>query len=116
MPVDKPELFDKARAGFGNSLLFETTRVALRELGFRARAAIHSSQLGLILALIHAVLTLSAAEAGSAGDIMARFAAAHRGVARGERGRMIDAAVVGRATETLARATDSCLRSKLNTA
>lgn len=87
---------------------FETTSAALRDLGFRSRTAIHPSQ----LALIHAAFTPSAGEVESARDIVARFATASGGVALDERGRMIDAAVVRRAEETLARAADAHVRSE----
>lgn len=87
---------------------FETTSAVLRDLGFRSRTAIHPSQ----LALIHATFTPSAGEEESAGDIVARFALASGGVTLDERGRMIDAAVVRRAEETLARAADARLRSE----
>jgi citrate lyase subunit beta/citryl-CoA lyase len=87
--------------------LFEATSAALRDLGFRSRTAIHPSQ----LALIHAAFTPSLQEVESATDITSRFAVASGGVALDERGRMIDAAVVRRASEILARDLDSRRRS-----
>lgn len=90
---------------------FETTSAALRDLGFRSRTAIHPSQ----LAIIHAAFTPSVDDLKSAGDIVARFLAASGGVALDERGRMIDAAVVRRAEETLARAAGSVHRSDFRT-
>jgi citrate lyase subunit beta/citryl-CoA lyase len=87
---------------------FETTSAVLRDLGFRSRTAIHPSQ----LAIIHAAFTPSAHDVESAGDTVARFAAASSGVAVDERGRMIDAAVMRHAEETLARAADARRRSE----
>jgi citrate lyase subunit beta/citryl-CoA lyase len=91
--------------------LFEATSAALRDLGFRSRTAIHPSQ----LALIHAAFTPSVQEVESAMDITERFAAASGGVALDERGRMIDAAVVRRAKETLSRDADARSRSEKRT-
>lgn len=71
----------------------------LRDLGFRSRTAIHPSQ----IAVIHDVFTPSAQDAASARDVIDRFGAAGGGVALDAAGRMIDAAVVRGAHETLER-------------
>lgn len=72
----------------------------LQALGFRSRTAIHPSQ----LSVIHDVFTPSAGEVEAARDVMERFRQAGGGVAVDQRGRMIDAAVVRSAEETLQRA------------
>ncbi|WP_244930467.1 CoA ester lyase [Nocardioides sp. W7] len=77
----------------------ESTRLAL-DLGFRSRTAIHPGQ----VPVIHDVLTPSAEEAEAARDVVRRFAAADGGVTTDAAGRLIDAAVVRGARETLARA------------
>lgn len=69
------------------------------ELGFRSRTAIHPSQ----VAVIHDVLTPTADAAEAARDVVRRFEAADRGVTTDASGRLIDAAVVRAARETLAR-------------
>lgn len=76
---------------------FKTTGEQLLRQGFRARTAIHPAQ----ISVIHAVFTPSREELAAARDLLDRFAAAHGGVAVDARGRMIDAAVVRSARETV---------------
>lgn len=78
----------------------ETTR-QLRDLGFRSRTAIHPTQ----VPVIQAVLTPTAESVADARSVLRRFEAAEGGVTTDEQGRLIDAAVVREARETLARAT-----------
>jgi citrate lyase subunit beta/citryl-CoA lyase len=78
---------------------FQTTTRELFELGFRSRTAIHPSQ----VPVIHSVLTPGPEEISAASDVVARFEAADRGVATDREGRLIDAAVVREAHETLSR-------------
>lgn len=80
---------------------FEESTRDLFDLGFRSRTAIHPAQ----LPVIHDVLTPDAEEVAAARDVVARFEAAAGGVTTDAQGRMIDAAVVREAQETLARAT-----------
>lgn len=77
----------------------ESTRLAL-DLGFRSRTAIHPGQ----VPVIHDVLTPGPQEIEAARDVVRRFEAADGGVTTDARGRLIDAAVVRGARETLARA------------
>lgn len=75
----------------------------LADLGFRARSAIHPAQ----VAVINEVLTPPADEVAQAQRLVKRFeasVAAGSGATTGEDGRMIDAAVIRSARETLARA------------
>ena len=76
----------------------ESTRLAL-DLGFRSRTAIHPAQ----VPVIHEVLTPTAEDVAAARDVVARFEAAGGGVTTDASGRLIDAAVVRSARETLAR-------------
>lgn len=76
----------------------ESTR-ALLALGFRSRTAIHPAQ----VPVIHAVLTPTQEQVASAEDVVRRFEAAGGGVTTDRSGRLIDAAVVREARETLAR-------------
>lgn len=78
----------------------ESTRLAL-DLGFRSRTAIHPAQ----VPVIHDVLTPTPDEVAAARDVVRRFDAARGGVTTDASGRLIDAAVVRGAHETLARAT-----------
>jgi citrate lyase subunit beta/citryl-CoA lyase len=77
----------------------ESTRL-MRDLGFRSRTAIHPRQ----VPVIHQVLTPDPESVATAGSVIARFDAAGGGVTTDEHGRLIDAAVVREAQETLARA------------
>ncbi|WP_435741899.1 HpcH/HpaI aldolase/citrate lyase family protein [Nocardioides sp. SYSU DS0663] len=77
----------------------ETTRL-LQDLGFRSRTAIHPAQ----VAVINDVLTPAEEAVAAARDVVERFEATGGGVTTDERGRLIDAAVVRGAQETLARA------------
>ncbi len=76
----------------------ETTRQML-DLGFRSRTAIHPGQ----ISVIHDVFTPDPEAVSAAEDVMARFAAADGGVTTDAAGRLIDAAVVREAAETLSR-------------
>jgi citrate lyase subunit beta/citryl-CoA lyase len=77
----------------------ESTR-HLHDLGFRSRTAVHPLQ----VPVIHEVLTPDQAAVEAARDILARFERAGGGVTTDERGRLIDAAVVREARETMSRA------------
>ena len=81
---------------------FEESSRKMQELGFRSRTAVHPGQ----IAIIHRVFTPGADEVASARDIIARFRQAQGGVAVDSTGRMIDAAVVRGAEETLHRSAD----------
>jgi citrate lyase subunit beta/citryl-CoA lyase len=72
----------------------------LFDLGFRSRTAIHPGQ----VPVIHEVFTPSTADVSAAADVVARFEAASSGVTTDAAGRLIDAAVVRGALETIARA------------
>ena len=78
---------------------FARTTRHLRDLGFRSRTAIHPGQ----VPVIHEVLTPDAAEVARADDVLRRFAAAAGGVTTDADGRLIDAAVVRGARETMSR-------------
>ena len=78
----------------------ETTRL-LHDLGFRSRTAIHPAQ----VPVIHEVLTPTDEDVAAARDVVSRFETAQGGVTTDDQGRLIDAAVVREARETLARAT-----------
>lgn len=71
----------------------------LHDLGFRSRTAIHPTQ----VPIIQRVFTPSAEDLASAWEIVDSFQAAHGGLAVDRRGRLIDAAVVRGAEETLQR-------------
>jgi citrate lyase subunit beta/citryl-CoA lyase len=79
----------------------ESTREML-ELGFRSRTAIHPAQ----VPVIHEVLTPTATQVDAARDVVRRFEDAGCGVTTDAAGRLIDAAVVREARETLARHAD----------
>jgi len=84
--------------------LEDSTR-ALLALGFRARTAIHPAQ----VPVINSVFTPSETEIARARSLVEALAAAERsgsGVAIGDDGTMIDAAVARSAQEVLARASD----------
>ncbi|MQA60232.1 MAG: CoA ester lyase [Actinophytocola sp.] len=76
----------------------QTTRI-LHNLGFRSRTAIHPAQ----VPVIHDVVTPTDEAITEAMSVVNRFEAAERGVTTDELGRLIDAAVVREARETLAR-------------
>lgn len=69
----------------------------LRDLGFRSRTAVHPGQ----VAVIHDVLTPGDSEMAAACDVLSRFEAAQGGVTTDADGRLIDAAVVRSARETV---------------
>ena len=77
----------------------ESTRL-MQDLGFRSRTAVHPAQ----VSVVNDVLTPTPEAVAAARGVVARFAAAGGGVTTDERGRLIDAAVVRQAQETLARA------------
>lgn len=79
---------------------FASTSRALLGLGFRSRTAIHPAQ----VPVINELFAPTAAEVAAARDVLARFAEAAEGVTVDAKGRLIDAAVVRGARETLARA------------
>lgn len=85
---------------------FRATTRALSGIGFRSRTAIHPTQ----VPVIHEVLTPSPEAVSEAQAVVDKFERAHGGVTTDDRGRLIDAAVVRGALETLsqaARATSS---------
>lgn len=77
----------------------ESTRLML-ELGFRSRTAIHPSQVDVI----HEMLTPTVDDLREARDVLERFDTAGGGITTDLDGRLIDAAVVRAARETLSRA------------
>lgn len=83
----------------------ESTR-HMHDLGYRSRTAIHPAQ----VPVIHEVLTPTDAAVAAAEALVARFDAAGGGVATDEEGRLVDAAVVREARETLARGTPDARR------
>lgn len=85
---------------FRNLSAFERSGVHLRNLGFRSRTAIHPSQ----VPVINTVFTPDAEEIAAAQELLSRFSAEGGGVAVDAAGRMIDAAVIRAARETLERA------------
>lgn len=78
---------------------FEETTRHLLDLGFRSRTAIHPSQLDVI----HTVATPSAESIEAAQAVLDQFERAEGGITLDARGRLIDAAVVREATETMGR-------------
>lgn len=80
--------------------LFEETGRKFLELGFRSRTAIHPSQLDII----HRTFTPDPAAVAAARELLDRFTGEGEGVVVDGNGRMIDAAVVRSARETLGRA------------
>ncbi len=78
---------------------FAETSRELFDLGFRSRTAIHPGQ----VPVINEVFSPDADAVAAATDVMARFEAAEGGVTTDASGRLIDAAVVRSARETLSR-------------
>lgn len=78
---------------------FEESTRHLLDLGFRSRTAIHPSQIDVI----HDVASPSPETLGEAQLIVDQFAQSKGGVTLDARGRLIDAAVVREAIETLGR-------------
>lgn len=78
---------------------FRRTTREMVDLGFRSRTAIHPAQ----VPVIHEVLSPDDGEVAAATDVLDRFAAAAGGVTLDDAGRLIDAAVIRAAEETLAR-------------
>lgn len=72
----------------------------LHDLGFRSRTAIHPAQVDVV----NEVFSPTEEAVAAARDVVARFEAAAGGVTTDAEGRLIDAAVVRGARETLARA------------
>lgn len=79
--------------------LFAETSRALLDLGFRSRTAVHPRQ----VAVINEVFSPTAESVAAAEDVVARFEAAQGGVTTDASGRLVDAAVVRSARETLLR-------------
>lgn len=71
----------------------------LLDLGFRSRSAIHPAQ----VSVINEVFSPDPASVEAARDVLERFESAAGGVTTDARGRLIDAAVVRAARETLGR-------------
>jgi citrate lyase subunit beta/citryl-CoA lyase len=84
---------------FRDLAAFEESTRHLLDLGFRSRTAIHPAQLDVI----HAVATPSDDDVQQAQAIVDLFARSHGGITLDARGRLIDAAVVREAHETLGR-------------
>ncbi|MCC3273298.1 CoA ester lyase [Arthrobacter zhangbolii] len=80
--------------------LFERTGRHLHDLGFRSRTAIHPSQ----VELIHKTFTPDDAALAAARELVGRFDGQGGGVGVDSEGRLIDAAVIRSARETLGRA------------
>lgn len=78
---------------------FRASTRQMLALGFRSRTAIHPNQ----VPVIHEVFTPSQADVDAAMDVIARFQHARGGVATDATGRLIDAAVVRSARETVSR-------------
>ncbi len=78
---------------------FAQTSRELFDLGFRSRTAIHPGQ----VPVINEVFSPDTDAVAAAQDVMARFEAAAGGVTTDASGRLIDAAVVRSARETLSR-------------
>ncbi|MEV0068373.1 MULTISPECIES: CoA ester lyase [unclassified Amycolatopsis] len=81
---------------------FRRTTRELADLGFRSRTAIHPAQ----VPVIHEVLAPTAEAVAAARDVLDRFSAAQGGVTLDAAGRLIDAAVIRSARETLGRRRD----------
>ncbi|MCF8590016.1 aldolase/citrate lyase family protein [Gordonia sp. HY366] len=79
---------------------FERSTRELVDLGFRSRTAIHPGQ----VPVIHHVLAPDDGQIATAQDVLDRFNAANGGVTVDANGRLIDAAVIRAARETLQRA------------
>lgn len=79
---------------------YRASTLALKRMGFGARAAIHPAQ----VPVINDVFTPSEEEIVAARRILERFEAAGRGVTTDDDGRMIDDALVRSARRTLRRA------------
>jgi citrate lyase subunit beta/citryl-CoA lyase len=79
---------------------FRDTSRTMLDLGFRSRTAIHPTQ----VPVIHEVFTPTSEEVEAAHAVADRLAGAAGGVATDEGGRLIDAAVIRAAHETLQRA------------
>lgn len=84
---------------FRDLTAFEETTRHLMDLGFRSRTAIHPSQIGVI----HSVSTPSAESLSQAQEILDQFDRSQGGITLDTRGRLIDAAVVREARETVGR-------------
>jgi citrate lyase subunit beta/citryl-CoA lyase len=84
---------------FRDLTAFEESTRHLLDLGFRSRTAIHPAQLDVI----HAVASPSAESLTAAQEVLDRFDRSRGGITLDARGRLIDAAVVREARETLGR-------------
>lgn len=82
---------------------FEQTGRKMQDLGFRSRTAVHPSQ----VPVINRVFTPAPDAVESAREVLAVFDGGSGGVTVDSSGRMIDAAVIRSAQETIARASAS---------
>lgn len=78
---------------------FEESTRHLLDLGFRSRTAIHPSQIGVI----NTVSSPSAESLAEAQEVLDQFERSQGGITLDARGRLIDAAVVREARETVGR-------------
>jgi citrate lyase subunit beta/citryl-CoA lyase len=78
---------------------FAESTLTMLDLGFRSRTAIHPAQ----VPVIHQVLAPTPEQVEAAQDVVRRFEAADGGITTDASGRLIDAAVVRGARETLDR-------------
>ena len=84
---------------FRDLAAFEESTRHLLDLGFRSRTAIHPSQIGVI----HTVASPSEESLAEAQEVLDQFDRSRGGITLDARGRLIDAAVVREARETLGR-------------
>jgi citrate lyase subunit beta/citryl-CoA lyase len=84
---------------FRDLAAFEESTRHLLDLGFRSRTAIHPSQIGVI----HTAATPSAESLAEAQEVLDQFDRSQGGITLDTRGRLIDAAVVREARETMGR-------------
>ena len=84
---------------FRDLVAFEESTRHLLDLGFRSRTAIHPSQ----LAVIHTVSSPSEESLAEAQQVLDQFERSQGGITLDARGRLIDAAVVREARETMGR-------------
>ncbi|QGG40922.1 HpcH/HpaI aldolase/citrate lyase family protein [Aeromicrobium yanjiei] len=84
---------------FRDLAAFEDSTHHLLDLGFRSRTAIHPSQIDVI----HTATSPSPETLAQAQEIVDQFSRAKGGITLDAQGRLIDAAVVREAVETLAR-------------
>jgi len=87
-------------ADFTDLVALRASTVALKRMGFGARAAIHPAQ----VPVINEVFTPTADEIAAAQRLLQQFESAVGGVTTDDRGHMIDEAIVRSARRTLSRA------------